>query len=238
MKDINFSALMKAVAQFDDPHWVREYGNQPKHQLEQLDAIDVEELRDLVRGYWSLTHRLLTNLWKGDDGAQVELGDEVSESLRGTALPQHVVDVIAQLYEMIFPENRSGLAAIRECVDQLERSDFDQLEDALPAGWYHDLARELQDKIQQYSKITDGKSRRVVIRTVVYTKSIAEVGTKYQLARLIRENAFADVLSEIDLYDGFFAPRVEVKAKKSDTDYSFCIVVSGSPVNPDPRARM
>lgn len=51
--------LFEAVEEFDDAEWVRKYGTTGKYIKQCMEELDTEELRDLVKGYWSLLHSLL-----------------------------------------------------------------------------------------------------------------------------------------------------------------------------------
>lgn len=53
--------LMKLIDQFDDAKWVRDYGGSLKAQSEQLEYMEEQEMKDLIRGYWSILSKMLCN---------------------------------------------------------------------------------------------------------------------------------------------------------------------------------
>ena len=51
--------LFDEIDKFDDAAWVREYGTTGKHVKQVMEELDIDDLRDLVRGYWKLMHDIL-----------------------------------------------------------------------------------------------------------------------------------------------------------------------------------
>ena len=51
--------LFDEIDKFDDATWIKEYGTTGKHVKQVMEELDIDDLRDLVRGYWKLMHDIL-----------------------------------------------------------------------------------------------------------------------------------------------------------------------------------
>ena len=52
-------ALFDEINKFDDATWIKEYGSTGKHVKQVMEELNIDDIRDLVRGYWTLMHDLL-----------------------------------------------------------------------------------------------------------------------------------------------------------------------------------
>lgn len=50
--------LVESVDQFDDLHWVKEYGANAKGVTDALKYLDEEEIKGLLREYWAFVNKL------------------------------------------------------------------------------------------------------------------------------------------------------------------------------------